>query len=57
MSDHDRREYDAPSSILKEERRKQGNIAANNNHSDECMRRVAAAGECTCEQQEDEVQP
>lgn len=47
----ERRVIDAPASVLKEERRKPINIATVNNHDAECLRRIVAAGSCTCEQQ------
>ena len=48
-----KRVIDAPDSVL-EERRKPVNIATINNHSTECLRRIEAAGYCTCGQQEEE---
>ena len=38
---------------IAEERRKPINIATVCNHDEECLRRIAAAGCCTCEQQEE----
>lgn len=55
--DQDRRTIDAPSSVLVEERRKPVNIATVCNHDAECLRRIVAAGQCTCEQQEVEAAP
>lgn len=54
----ERREIDAPASVLKEERRKPVNITTICNHAAECLRRIIAAGYCTCgEQQEVEAAP
>lgn len=42
---------------IAEERRKPVNIATVCNHDEECLRRIAAAGGCTCEQHEVEGAP
>lgn len=42
---------------IAEERRKPINIVNECNHDEECLRRIAAAGGCTCEQQEVESAP
>lgn len=55
--DQDRRTIDAPSSVLKEDRRKPVNIATVCNHDAECLRRIIAAGFCTCSDQEVEATP
>lgn len=34
--------------VIRNERRKPVNIATVNNHDAECLRRIAAAGLCTC---------
>lgn len=55
--DQDRRTIDAPASVLVEERRRPVNIATVCNHNTECLRRIAAAGICTCSDQEVEAAP
>lgn len=53
----ERREVIAPSSVLVEERRRPVNIATVSNHDAECLRRIIAAGQCTCSDQEVEAAP